>query len=87
MKSRDIIGIVIAIVLVTVSATLLYSVLAPAPADSGIQATIPQPVKVPLAESADMNKLTDLRKLTDFSVPQRCIDQPALCDRNGQSPI
>lgn len=87
MKSRDIIGLIIALVVLAVCGILLYTQLAPAPQDSGIQVTVPRAVVVPLSTSASQDSLGTIKGLTDFSVPQRCDDKPELCNRNGASPI
>jgi hypothetical protein len=87
MKSREMIGIVIALVIISVSGILLYSQLAPVPKESGVQVVIPQAVAVPLKSTAEQDKLTDIKRLTDYSVPQRCIDNPDACNRNGEAPI
>ncbi|MCC7543141.1 hypothetical protein IT415_00290 [bacterium] len=89
MKRRDMIGLVIAIAIFVAAGVLLYSQLAPAPQDSGIKVTIPRPVTMPLDEADtsqpnDRTKLDELKKLTDFSTPQKCIDQPDRCGGNTQ---
>lgn len=87
MKKRDIIGLIIALVIIAASGILLYSQLAPAPQDSGIKVTIPNKVAVPLASEDDQADMAIVKALTDYSVPQRCDDKPELCDRNGAPPI
>lgn len=87
MKSRDIIGLIIATMILIGCAILLYTQLAPAPADSGIKVMVPKTVVVPLSDSKSKDNLISIRSLTDFSVPQRCDDKPELCNRNGASPI
>ena len=87
MKSRDLVGLIMAIVIVTVAGVLLYSQLAPASSDSGIKVIVPQAVTVPLSATTAQDNLTTIKGLTDFSVPQKCDDKPELCNRNGASPI
>ena len=80
MKTRDLIGLTIALVIIIVAGVLLYGQLAPAPKDSGIQVQIPQPVIVPLNSDADKTKLADIKALKDLSVPQKCDDDPKRCE-------
>lgn len=89
MKKRDMIGLVIAIAIFVAAGVLLYSQLAPAPKNSDIKVSIPNPVKVPLDESDTSQpkaatKLDELKKLSDYSTPQKCIDAPEKCGGNTQ---
>ncbi|MEI7818964.1 MAG: hypothetical protein WCI47_02495 [bacterium] len=84
MKQKDMIGLVVALVVLIGASVLLYSQLAPAPKDSGIKVEIPKEVKVPL-DQADNDGKTQLKAITDlvdFSNPQRCDDQPEKCTGN-----
>ncbi len=72
MKRRDIIGLVIAVAVIAITGVLLYTQLAPAPKDTGINVQVPAKVAVPLSDQKDQEKLTELERYNDYSSPQQC---------------
>lgn len=82
MKKRDMIGLVIAVAIIAITGVLLYTQLAPAPKDTGINVVVPAKVKDPLSEDrptkdepSDNEKMTELEGYTDHSAPQECTDE------------
>ncbi len=89
MKKRDLIGLVIAIAIISITGVLLYTQLAPAPKDTGISVVVPARVKEPLSDSgdpSDQKKMSSLEQFVDFSIPQKCSDSGSNCG-GGPGPI
>jgi hypothetical protein len=99
MKKRDMIGLVIAVAVMAITGVLLYTQLAPAPKDTGINVVVPAKVKDPLSETkvpyvdpkdgktkeiSDAERMTELEVYTDYSAPQECTDSS--CGRPDDDP-
>lgn len=86
MKKKDVIGLVIAVAIITITGVLLYSQLAPAPKDTGINVKVPAKVAIPMAKDEDQAKMTELEQYVDYSAPQECKSQGDVCG-GGPGPI
>ena len=70
MKTRDIIGIIIIIVVVIATGILYYTQIAPVPSGTGITVEVPPKVVVPLANEIDQTHRDNMRALQDYARPQ-----------------
>lgn len=67
MKRKDIITIVISTIILIVASAMVYRIVVPPPADSGIKVVVPRPVKTDLPDSEQMGALKNEKKIKDFS--------------------
>jgi|GEM_PF-5444784 len=86
MKTRDMIGLAVAAAILIAASVMLYTLIAPAPKNSGIQVSVPKAVVVPLSKEADQGYLKSIKLFKDYSTPQKCDDNKDKCTR-GADPI
>lgn len=70
MKSRDIIGLVIAGLIFLAAGIIFYTQLAPVPKGTGITVEVPPKVVIPLASDASVSQMARLKQLQDYARPQ-----------------
>lgn len=70
MKTRDIIGAVIALAIIIVTGTIFYTQLAPVPKGTGIVVEVPPKLNVPLSSDVAKKQRDDMRALQDYARPQ-----------------
>ncbi len=70
MKSRDIIGLIIAGLIFLAAGIIFYTQLAPVPKGTGITVEVPPKVVVPLASEISQSQMVSLKKLQDYARPQ-----------------
>jgi len=86
MKTRDMIGLAVATAILIAAGVMLYTLIAPAPKNSGIQVSLPKVVAVPLSSEDDLGYLKSVKLFKDYSNPQKCDDNEDKCKR-GNDPI